>query len=68
MPGWGWAAPYAPVHEYAPAYGSAAPYPETAAEEIEELMAQAKHLEKALEGIRQRIEQLEASGPTEEEG
>jgi hypothetical protein len=58
----GWAAPYAP------AYGYAASYPETAAEEIEELRAQAKHLESTLEGIRQRIEQLEASGPSEVEG
>jgi hypothetical protein len=64
MPGWGWGAP-AP---YAPAYGYGAPYPETAAEEIEELRAQAKHLESALDSIRQRIEQIEASGPSEEEG
>ncbi len=61
-PGWGWPAPYVP------AYGYAAPPVETAAEEMEELRAQAKYLESMLDGIRQRLEQLEASGPSEEEG
>ena len=59
-PGWGWAAPHAP------AYGYGAAWPETAAEEIAELGAQARQLERALDGIRRRIEELEAPEPNGE--